>query len=202
LARDYFNVIDNPWTKLKLDKFGLKGKPLHASGKCFTYEQRTALNNFFHSNTFGRFTTILSVDTQNDTLLELDEIVYRNFYNRILDIIRWYEFEDIIIIYDDSTRLKPKLQKYSAGIEITEKANGVETNFDTHYCVINKKYAFPGIEVADFIIHSAGTTLRDLLNGKIRKLTDREDFSYIFEKIDGKYSSFLHLNSVSFTSKE
>jgi len=202
LARDYFDIIDKPWSNMKHEKFDLHDKPLHATGINFTYEQMTALNNFFLSSTFGRFAVISSKNTKNDTMLKLEQIVYCDFYNRVLEIIKWYKFENIIIIYDNSERLKPKLQKYAASIEFTEKVNGVDMKIDTHYCIMNKKDAFSGLEVADFIIHSAGTALRDLISGKISKLIDREDFRNIFEKIDSKYSSFIQIDSVSFTSRE
>ena len=79
--------------------------------------------------------------------------------------------------------------------------NGVDTKIETHYCVVNKETALSGVEVADFIIHSAGTSLRDLINGKIYRLTDREDFNNIFNTTDKKISSFFQVNSAAFTSK-
>ena len=202
IAKNYLSLIDRPWSKIKLEMFNLKNKPLHAAGNSFSYKQITAINNFFLSNGFGRFTTISSINTQIDTKLKMEQVVFYSFCTRVLEIIRWYEFDNIIVIYDNSERLKPKLQKYASGIEFSEKFNDVDKKIETHYCVVNKENAFSGVEVADFIIHSAGTSLRDLISGKICRLTDREDFNKIFNTTDKKLSSFIQLNSVAFTSKE
>lgn len=202
LAKNYINLIDRPWSKIKHEMFNLEDKPLHASGNHFSFKQRTAINNFFLTNSFGRFTTISSLNTQIDTLLKLEQVVFYSFCNRVIDIIKWNEFKDIIILYDNSERLKPKLQKYASGIEFTEKVDGIDTKIDSYYCVVNKKTVFSGVEVADFIIHAAGTSLRDLLSGKISKLEDREDYNNIFNNTDRKYSSFIQLNKAIFTPKE
>ncbi len=201
LAKNYFILIDRPWSKMKLKMFNLKNKPLHAAGNSFSYKQITAINNFFLSNEFGRFTTISSLNTQIDTILKMEQVVFYSFCKRVLEIIKWYEFENIIVIYDNSERLKPKLQEYASTIDFAEKLNGVDTKIETHYCVVNKETALSGVEVADFIIHSAGTSLRDLINGKIYRLTDREDFNHVFNTTDKKISSFFQVNSAAFTSK-
>jgi len=202
LARDYYDIIDKPWLKMKHEKFDLTSNSLHATGSNFTSDQLSALNIFFLSNTFGRFATIASKNSNVDTRLKLEQIVYYSFYFRVCEIIKWYEFENIIIIYEDSIRLKPKLEKYAADIKFAEKVNGVDVSIDTHYCVLKKNNAFSGLEVADFIIHSAGTTLRDVISGKKSKLTDRKDFRNIFGGIDSKYSSFMQINSATVTPKE
>jgi len=189
LARDYFDNIDKPWSNMKIENFDLIHKALHASENHYTYKQMTALNSFFSSNTFGRFAAISSKSTRIDAALQLEQIVYYSLYKRIVDIIKWYELDNIVIIYEDSVRLKPKLEKYTTGINFLEKINDINVKINIHYCTMNKKHTFSGLEVADFIIHSAGTALRDRINGKIRNLTDREDFDNIFKNTDSKYSS-------------
>lgn len=200
LAKHYFDIIHIPWTNMKYEKFKIIETPLHSSGNIFNKEQIMALNNFFISNVFGRFAVLTSTSTKIDPMRALEQIVYLDFHNRIIDIIKWHEFENIIIIYEESKRLKPKLEKYS--VDISENVNGFNNKIDIHPCVMNKRKSFPGLEVADFIIHSAGTSLRDLIRGKINKLIDREDFKNIFANIDKKYSSFINIDSATFTSKK
>lgn len=83
-----------------------------------------------------------------------------------------------------------------------EIINDINVKINIHYCTINKKHTFSGLEVADFIIHSAVTALRDRINGKIRNLTDREDFDNIFKNKDSKYSSFIQIDSAVINSME
>lgn len=185
---------------MKHNKFNSISVPLHAADNHFNSEQISALNNFFISNIFGRFAVLATKNTVIDINWSLEQIVYTDFYLRIAELLKWHEFDDVIIVYEDSTRLKSKLEKYAAGIGLTKTINDKVEKINIHYCVMKKSYIFPGLEVADFIIHTAGTSQRDLINRKISILADRKDFKNIFVNIENKYSSFLCIDKV--TSKE
>lgn len=193
LAKDYMDAIHNPWSNLKKNHFELKDKPLHAADIKFNNNQITELNNFFITHQFGRFAVLMSKNTSIDFELSPEYIVYADFYNRIIEILKYYNFENIVIIYEDSKKLKPKLESYAAGIILSEKINEVDNNIEIYYYAMSKQIAFPGLEIADIIVHTAGTSLRDKINGKITNLIERKDFSNIFEKIEKQHSSFLYI---------
>ena len=52
------------------------------------------------------------------------------------------------------------------------------------------------LEIADFIIHSAGTTCRDVISGKLNKGTERKDFACIFSGVDERMCSFMLINRI------
>jgi hypothetical protein len=193
LASDYVKLIDSPWTSIRKEIFGLTNSPFHTTDINFNNKQITALNWFFKSFLFGRFATVASATTEISPQLKLEHIAYITFCNRMLDIIRWTNFEDIIIIYEDSKRLKPKLNHIINTVNIDEDGR----NIDISYIAGSKKLMISGLDVADLILHTAGTTVRDLEIRKISKLKQRKDFATIFESVDDRYSSFLYINKVT-----
>lgn len=199
LAKDYIEKISKPWNELKKNNFETDNKPLHATDIKFSKKQITALNNFFISNQFGRFAVICSNDTHLDSNLLIDEMVYYSLHNRIGDILKWISFENIVIVFEHSERLKPQFEKYAGRINLSVKENDKDIDIDISHCVVNKQASFPGLELADLIIHTAGTTVRDKINNKINKFIERKDFDVIFNQIDNKYSSFFCIDKITFT---
>lgn len=199
LAKDYYEIMAKPWSNIKRKYFKKSDQPLHATDITFESCHFEAYNNFFSSQNFGRFTVIASTNTTIEPPIDLIQTTIYSLYYRIIDILKWTTHNGIFLIFEDSDRLKPKLEKYSSEIHVFENVNGADVEININHCVMSKKTAFPGLEIADFIIHSAGTTCRDRINGKISKLCERKDFDAIFNNIDPKYTSFLNINSATFT---
>jgi len=59
---------------------------------------------------------------------------------------------------------------------------------------VKKNLVEPGLEVADFIIHTAGAQLRNRVNNK---KNIRKDFKVIFENMTEKYSSYIFIDKIS-----
>lgn len=194
-ADNYIDHIHNPWEKMKDTHFNQSMYPLHASDNNFNSDQISALNDFFLQNKFGRFASLASLNTTVDTILQIEQIVYFSAINRIIDISKYSTFNKIVIIYEHSDRLMPKLEYYNKDISFTDES-GVAIPIE--FCCANKSLCIPGIEIADFIVHSAGTSLRDKISNKITNLSERKDFSNIFVNVDENYPSFLYLNNVSY----
>jgi len=192
LAGDYSANIATPWDKLRHD-LGLSDRAFHTTDMKIGKKREGRINEFFSSNRFGRFATTVSAKTNNQTDYDLVNIVYRVFQNRIIDIIRWMNFTDIVIIHEDSKRLIPKLEQIvSAKFKFMHE--GKEIN--VHYCKASKDLSLAGLEIADYIIHTAGSAVRDKNAGEIEKLADRPKFHNIFNSVDPKYSSFFDIGSI------
>lgn len=198
LAKDYYELIEKPWTEIKCSNFCGQEGALHAADlRNLTKIQIDAFNKFFTTKLFGRFAVLATHKTLVDPKLNLVQSMFFSFYNRILEILKWTQFSNIVIIYEDSKRLIPKLELCSANTQMEEHDIDIEIISGK----MDKKIGFSGLEVADFIIHSAGTTLRDQLYHRITKLEERPDFKNIFSSIDEKYTSYMKIDKVIFNEK-
>ena len=195
LAGEYMAMVHTPWNLIRQTHFPDVVGPFHKAdiGR-FTDEQYSAIVEYFERARIGRFASVASSETQIPTNITLLQAVYGSLHNRILEMLKWMPFTDVFIILEDSN-LKPKLERYSTGLVFCEEIDGSKKEIPIHYGVMSKKLDFPGLAVADYIIHTAGTTYRDLLNGKLKNNHDRLDFKAIFDPSDRKLSSFIYITS-------
>jgi len=54
----------------------------------------------------------------------------------------------------------------------------------------------PGLVVADFIAHTAGSTVKDKLRGKISQHHKRRDFKNVFIPQDDRWVSFIEVDEI------
>ncbi|MFC1623301.1 DUF3800 domain-containing protein [Patescibacteria group bacterium] len=189
----YVTNIINPWLFLKNKEFEGSGKSLHATDlQKPSPSQIKILNKFFSSCTFGRFSVVVSDKTVLGAEVDLYNLIAASLFQRIEDIAKNTDFEDMIMIFEES-----------------ERTRGINANFFNRYKFIKnekdvpiKKFNMlkseiePGLEVADFIIHTAGTSVRDRLSGKRTREKERKDFEKVFKNVDNRLSSFLEITRV------
>jgi hypothetical protein len=194
LVSDYEKLISIPWNNLKNDYFKGADKPLHASElKSPTPEQLQALNDFFKNNGFARVAGIVCKNTIIDNNIGIYEIAARFLLERITDI-RMGEITSVALIIEESSRDYKLTKKYFAKYKIkTEKGE-----MPTHYFLLGKSLNLPGLEVADFIIHTAGAQVRNRFINKSEK--GRKDFEIIFKNVDKKLTGFGAINSAKKSS--
>lgn len=198
LAKDYRTEILEPWKHMKETYFSKIKGALHASNlRNPTNEQLNALNSFFSTYRFGRFATLISDKTVFDLQYNLFQIATASLYQRINDILRNTDFKNVVMIFEESERINHLYEQYFSSFNIEEDVNGNKGNIEVERYFMKKSSSEPGLEVADFIIHSSGTTVRDKLSGKINRLLMRPDFSNIFNRVDKTLASFIEINRVA-----
>ena len=189
LASDYEKLISIPWDNLKNNYFNGADKPLHASElNSPSPEQLQALNDFFKNNGFARVAGIVCKNTELDNSIGIYEIAALFLLQRITKI-RMGNITSVALIIEESSRDHKLVKQYFTKHKIKTE-NGEIPN---HYFLLGKSLNLSGLEVADFIIHTAGAQVRNRFIHKIEK--DRKDFEVIFNNVDEKLTSFGAISS-------
>lgn len=198
---DYENAIMKPW-KLVEKTFPIDMLPLHASNlkpTLLTNANFNALNDFFIKNTFGRFAAI-TTDKAICSISELETIRYMAIaiHQRILHILRailnhGMGFDEIFMFIERSERTEHKVEEYFSEMEL---------QFGTYKIPIYRHFMTKvpnesGLVVADFIAHTAGTTVRSKQQGKVPQYLTRLDFKSVFTPQDDRWTSFIEVNKIS-----
>ncbi len=199
-AIDYENTIVKPWKEVE-KTFPIDMLPLHASElkpDRLTNTNFEALNGFFTNNVFGRFAAICTDKTMSlRPELETMKWMVIAVHQRILDILRTLlnhglTFSEIFMFIEQSERTKYKITEYFSQMEL---------QFDSHKIPIHRYFMTkvpnePGLVVADFIAHTAGTTVRSKHKGQVSQYLVRLDFKSVFTPKDDKWASFVEVNEV------
>lgn len=186
-----------PWNYIKNEFFNGQSKVLHATDlRNPTIEQMNILNRFFSTFSFGRFATVISNDTEITFDVNLFDLLASSLHARLKKIVSNTSHTDIIFIFESNQRTDEIIASYFSKYKFIKKINNQEIETKVNRFRMNKSQIEPGLEVADFIIHSAGTTIRSLEQGKITKPTERKDFECIFKTQDPRISDFIYITKV------
>ena len=187
-VKHFNNQISIPWNRMKEKYFNGARKDLHAadlrdpSGK-----QINALNNFFSKYEFGRIASLTGEKSLFPKDLKPYLMVSRSLWERIAHVIKWIPCTQIFIIFEYSIQGK-ELRNYFASYKIKNENNLIPII----YCLMDKTSKNAGLEVADFIIHTAGGQARRMRHypviGEFRK-----DFKAIFKTLEDKWVSFFYI---------
>ena len=184
LVSDYEKLISIPWDNLKNDYFGGADKPLHASElKSPTPQQFKALNDFFKDNSFFRIAGIACKNSTIDSDIGIYEIVATCLI-KLITKIRIGKITSIALIIEESSRDYKLVKRYFKPHKIMTP----EGEMPTRYFLGGKSLNLSGLEVADFIVHTAGAQVRNRFINKSNR--DRKDFKVIFKDVDEKLTGF------------
>ncbi|HKP47757.1 MAG TPA: DUF3800 domain-containing protein [Pyrinomonadaceae bacterium] len=190
MGSSYQDVVRLPWHEMKDQFFGGRDKPLHASELRHPIE---AIANFFRVYDFSRFCAISNNRTDIDDSLLPYHATGATLVERIRRIATHYPFNSIAMIFEASDRTDMLAARFFP--QFTFAVDGVEVPIE--YRRMNKSLCEPGLEVADFIVHTAGAQVRDQLIGKCdgeRKF--RKDFDCVFHTADKRRSDYLLIDRV------
>src|SRR5713101_885502 len=185
------HVIAAPWKKMKADHFGGENIPLHASDlRHPSARQLAALSEFFKMQEFGRFAVTLTSAAKVPEQLTSHEVISASIKKR------WEELAarmnptptEVAFFFEASERTDELIQKYFSPIFVNIEQSAVPV----HYGLMDKSSGDPALEVADFIVHTAG---RQALNWSRGKTGIRRDFQDIFHA-NPLWSSFTAIGEV------
>ena len=201
-AVDYSNAIVNPWKAVER-AFPFDMLPLHASSlkpARLTNAHFEALNGFFSENVFGRFAAICSdktswVGTQEETIFYMIVAVNKRIHEIMQTILNHgLIVSEIFMFIEHSKRTADKIAEYFSRCNFKFGSQPVVV----HRYFMTKALNEPGLVVADFIAHTASTTVRSTHRGKVPKYLERLDFQSVFYPNDDRWSSFLEVNEVKY----
>lgn len=194
----YISNLSKPWIYLKEKAFGGESTQMHASDLTDpTTEQLELLNKFFTQLAFCRISLIISDKTTFEGDFDIYNLAVRVFYSRLNDVLKYTLFDDIYMIFEDSQRCNSLNQDYFSRYNISrEDSLGNSVNVRCERFLMSKKEREPGLEVADFIAHTAGTSVLSRLRGKRSQENERKDFAAIFQAVDKRLSSFREITRV------
>ncbi|MES9830477.1 MAG: DUF3800 domain-containing protein [Candidatus Thiodiazotropha sp.] len=178
----YISNLINPWLHIKEKSFGGESTQMHAADlKKPTKEQLESLNMFFERSTFCRIACVISDKTAFEGDIDIYNIAVRSFYSRLIDVLKHTEYDDIYMIFEDSHRGNKKNMDYFSRYMIT-KEDSAGKPIDVECCrfIMSKREREPGLEVADFVAHTAGASVQSRLKGTRTKTNERKDFEAIF----------------------
>lgn len=194
LALSYGDVIVTPWKNLKRKHFGGSDVGMHASelGRP-SEEQIEALAQFFLSQSFYRFYAIAKNTTTIAGALDPYHIVARSMLERVTTMASRCVLDSIAMIFEQTDRLDlPAARIFSAYNFSYEDGTAIPVERRR----MSKSLHEPGLEVADFVLHVAGSQTRDRMKGRANW---RKDFDSVFHNIDKDLVSAIEIDDVTAT---
>jgi hypothetical protein len=182
--------IRNPWREVRRRVTGSPDSPLHASdfGQNASPENIQAVASFFRQNPFSRFGAVTSVNAQLAPGCGPLRAIMKVLQMRVAEIARWTPFQEVHIIFESSKRADPLIEDAMQGFGLEEdgKPIPVECYF------MPKRAGEPGLEVADFVVHTVGRQARANLK---QRSGFALDYAAVFHSVDRRLTSFMEVES-------
>jgi hypothetical protein len=196
LLKHYDELINHPWRYMKERFFNGSDAPLHAADlRNPSKEQVEALEYFFTKFPFYRFAVMTAPTFQNNIDASLIQLVCNSIWGRIAEIAKWAQPTEVIVVIEQSERIKKDVYGYLAGYEIGHDSIRIKPRI--FFAQKNTMQSF--MEVADFVMHPAGAQVRNRIFGRFGV---RQDFSAVFHKVDRRLAEYIELLAVNHETQQ
>ena len=193
MAADYHRIIHEPWQRLKAQWLGNATLPLHAADFRASTAQAKALAAFFHQP-FARFAAVMKASTKNASSLSAYDVTSACLMRRARDLAAWYPAGRLVFVFESSQRLDPFSARFFGKVHFHVENDGTTTELPVRWCRMPKSAVEPGLELADFVIHTAGAQVRK--HEKQGTAGYRLDFRAVFQDVDHRLASYMEIDSV------
>ena len=155
-ARDLEAVVRGPWSAVRTAVAGNPTTPLHAKDveRRLIPRKEAAIRKFFIEQPVRRIATISSITTDYRNVAEVPDPVVRytiaSLLQRTVDVARWMPFTSIVVIFEDNFSLRPRFEEAVAGFDFQVDGKPIPHE----WCTMPKFAGEPGLEVADFLMHT------------------------------------------------
>lgn len=194
----YGDELMDPWNRLKDNEFDGHLSVLHACDLRDTTEtQLEALGGFFRKQQIARLAYLISDQTWLSASLEGKKyhIVARLLLSGISKVVQFYRCKRICIIFESSNEGDRLAPLYFPRYKFVRTVGDEAYNLPVKFGRMPKDDAEPGLEVADFIMHAAGTQTRERLRQESNHVP-RKDFEAVFASVDKRLTGFIELTKV------
>ncbi len=197
-AEHYNQAIIKPWLDMKDMYFEGRDQPLHATDiRKPTKPQLQVLNEFFSKQQFGRIALVATDKSLIDNGFHIIDLFASWMYNKIAIFCSMKsQCRKVLLIFEDNERMNGVYAAYFDKYKISRNIHGEQEGIALEKGIMSKSEMEPGLEVADFIIHTAGTSVRDRLKGKRTSENERKDFEKVFKTKDKRLSHFMEITKV------
>lgn len=190
LVRDYSRLIEKPWLYMCSKYFSDIERPLHAANLSPDEKQIDSLNHFFTKFEFFRVSVLASKNTFNIHEFDTIELMANSLLQRVCDVGKWAEFDRVLVIFEESQRIEMKIIQSLAGKKIIREKKEIPLELG----LMPKSSCLPALEVADFIVHTAGRQVRHRNTKNDEFLPD---FTAVFKSVDNRLQSFMEIIKIS-----
>jgi hypothetical protein len=191
LGETCHRLLDVPWRRMKKGVFGIEGRPLHASEilRTATPEQRDELLRFFYNGLFSRFAVVIRKDSSIPLDLKPYPIIAGALCDAITRIMFPYPLDSIALIFEDSQRGNRLVQQHFGSMRWFKEPGKEEIT--VHRGLMDKKHLEAGLEVADFIVNTAGRHVRHAIMTGEREPNDF--FNVTFRNVPQLLTHFVEI---------
>ena len=187
--------IRQPWRELRKAVLGDYGAPMHASEitRFIDRKKMAVIGSFFEVVPFMRIAVALTVKTEMPDLVERLQVMAPCLIQRIIEILNWTPAQSVSIIFESNERNNAEILRYFSNITIGEEGN----NIPIELYFMPKSANEPGLEIADFIMHSVHGLARNRAEGGDGY--HRLDFKSAFQSVGPKLASFMLMDKITYT---
>jgi len=179
---------------MKKQFFGGVKTKLHASElHGINEKQIQAVGDFFKKNLFSRFAATIRKETVIELPMHNYHLVASVLRQRIADVASAHALDSMTLIVESSQRGNRLLRRYMSDI-VLKDGHGNELPVYKH--IMSKKAGEPGLEVADFVIHTAGGQALKRMK-KSGNTATRQDYNCVFQSVPKQLISTFDVDVVS-----
>jgi len=154
--------------------------------------QLNAIGQFFHDHCFGRVAAVLTDRALLDPSLKPYAILARSLLERIAEIARHHPISNVALVFEESTRTDALAATFFEGyrLQIGQMGQPVR-QVSIQKFRMAKSSGEAMLEVADFVMHTAGNEARRRMDGAVP--SGRKDFDVVFRAVDPRIISFCEI---------
>jgi hypothetical protein len=157
-AADYETVLAIPWRTIKRDSFGNESISLHAAGLRPNNAQMNSFTSFFNFQRFARLAAVTRKEADKPlsvTTMQLMATLLRDWIIQLSNDV-FKPIHDIVLVFEECQRLSEQVLANFSHWRV--QVNGQEKPVEIFRAT--KDILEPGMEVADFVVHTAGAQAR------------------------------------------
>lgn len=189
----YREAIVKPWDAMRGVHFSELGdKPFHTTEIQFSTAQMEALGRFFGAQRFYRLAVILTDKTALDPGLSILEASAPFLMDTIRDIALREDPSSVVVLFEHSARLSASALRHFRPFGIRRTTRLGATEVPVSYILLGKSVREPGLEVADVVVHTAGTQSNQRADAE--RWLNHRDFKAVFGGKNEDLAYFRYAN--------
>ena len=189
-------LIERPWLELREGYFPEERGPLHAASSSLTDSQAEAVEHFFLTNAFLRVACLVTESSNDEARRDSFRTCASHLLANLQSLGAGFRCSELVIVFESVDRRDRKSRRsYSEPWKFGWQSSS--ELLPVRIIRSRKTTLLPGLEVADFIIHAAGTHVR---SGRSESEHARRRFRAAFQAVPDAWVRFCLIDEVSVES--